>query len=370
MKLIVRTTFITILLIGLTHSKAFQQCWTCGTTGTGTISTAFGYSSNAPSIGSMAFGYNAQATNFYSTAIGLYSTASGGQSVAIGQYATATADQSYAFGKYITSAATGAITIGCSSNGHVLINPNTNNFMVGFSEVPSMIVNEHSFMTGFANQKPTFYVGPKSSTDPTINVGIGTNAPTNKLHVVNGNILISRQSGQTKKFGSLNGSILFGEFVTEDFPNGEWGIEYYNPGTVLNTGGLNFWKVASANSGGSNYNLFLRNDGNVGIGTSTPQSTLAVNGKVTAKEFEATLSGFHDYVFNDNYNLRSLKDLENYIQVNKHLPEIPSEKEVLDKGLNLGEMNALLVKKIEELTLYIISMQKEIEELKTEHTTK
>lgn len=109
---------------------------------------------------------------------------------------------------------------------------------------------------------------------------------------------------------------------------------------------------------------------NVGIGVVHPKSTLAVNGSITAKEFEATLDGWPDYVFNDNYNLRPLKELENYIQVNKHLPEIPSEKEVLEQGVKLGEMNALLVKKVEELTLYIISMQKEIEVLKAEHTTK
>ncbi|TRZ76100.1 MAG: hypothetical protein D4R97_01355 [Bacteroidetes bacterium] len=108
----------------------------------------------------------------------------------------------------------------------------------------------------------------------------------------------------------------------------------------------------------------------VGIGVMVPHSALAVNGEITAKEVEVTLDGWPDYVLNDNYNLRPLKDLENYIQVNKHLPEIPTEKEVKDQGVKLGEMNALLVKKVEELTLYIIKMQKEIEELKAEHTTK
>lgn len=191
-------------------------------------------------------------------------------------------------------------------------------------------------------------------------VGIGTNLPTNKLHVVNGNILISRQENQTKSFGSINGSLLFGEIVTTDNPNGEWGIEYYNPGTSFETGGLNFMKIASTTHNGSNYNLFIRNDGFIGIGTETPQSKLAVNGKVTAKEFQVTLDGFPDYVFGNDYKLRSLKDLESYILVNKHLPEVPSEKEVVNNGLQLGEMNALMIKKIEELTLYIIAQQKQI----------
>jgi len=204
-------------------------------------------------------------------------------------------------------------------------------------------------------------------------IGIGTNKPLQKLHVVNGNILISRQDHQTKSSGSLNGSLLFGEIVTDDYPNGEWGIEYYNPdhNGDFTKGGLNFFQVyKDATHQGSNYNIFIRNDGHVGIGTPTPQSELAVNGKVTAKEFEATLDGWPDYVFNTDYNLRSIPELENYIQINKHLPEIPSEQEVKEQGVKLGEMNALLVKKVEELTLYIIKMQKEIDALKADHQTK
>jgi hypothetical protein len=108
----------------------------------------------------------------------------------------------------------------------------------------------------------------------------------------------------------------------------------------------------------------------VGIGIMNPKSALAVNGKVTAKEFEATLDGFPDYVFNADYNLRSLKDLETYTQLYKHLPEIPSEKEVKEQGVKLAEMNALLVKKVEELTLYLYAMQKEIDALKAAHTSK
>ncbi|MCX6248506.1 MAG: hypothetical protein NTW10_12335 [Bacteroidetes bacterium] len=201
-------------------------------------------------------------------------------------------------------------------------------------------------------------------------VGIGTDKPLQKLHVVNGNILVSRQEGQTKGFGSLNGSVLFGEVATDSLPNGEWGIEYYNPATAFDSAGLNFWKVGSPTYQGSNYNLFLRNDGNVGIGTKNPQSKLAVNGKVTAKEFEATLDGFPDYVLKKDYSLRSLPELEAYIEKNFHLPEIPSENEVKQNGLNLGNMDAALLKKVEELTLYVISLNKKIEKLEAELSKK
>lgn len=99
-------------------------------------------------------------------------------------------------------------------------------------------------------------------------VGIGTEHPKQKLHIMDGNILLSRPPDENPC--SLNGSILFGEEVTNEWPNGEWGIEYYNEG-------LNFWKVASATNPGGNYRLFLKNDGNVGINTETPLDRFQVN---------------------------------------------------------------------------------------------
>jgi len=101
-----------------------------------------------------------------------------------------------------------------------------------------------------------------------LNVGIGTDNPLNMLHVMGGNILISRDPGKAP--GSLNGSIFFGEVVSNEYPNGEWGIEYY-------VDGLNFWKVTSATNPGANHCLFLKNDGNVGIGTENPVSKFQIN---------------------------------------------------------------------------------------------
>lgn len=242
-----------------------------------------------------------------------------------------------------------------SGGGKVLVSDATGN---GNWTDPSMFIND--YWRG-AEKDKNIYLNKDYG-----KVGIGTDNPLQKLHVVNGSILISRQEGQTKDFGSLNGSILFGEVVTEDFPGGEWGIEYYNPGTEFITGGLNFWQVASEHSKGSNYNLFLGNDGNVGIGTSnTHDYKLAVTGKVLCEEMKVKLvKDWPDYVFCKEHKLPSLTEVDHFISENKHLPDVPTLDEVRENGINVGEMNAILLKKVEELTLYLISMEKEIAQLK------
>ncbi len=119
-------------------------------------------------------------------------------------------------------------------------------------------------------------------------------------------------------------------------------------------------------------NMYLRNDignvlipaGKVGIGTSNPGAyKLAVNGSIRAKECVIE-TGWSDFVFEADYELRSLEEVETYIAENGHLPEIPSAEEVVKNGVKLGEMDSKLLMKIEELTLYVIALQKEIEELK------
>jgi hypothetical protein len=88
-------------------------------------------------------------------------------------------------------------------------------------------------------------------------------------------------------------------------------------------------------------------------------------GKLATKEICVnTTSTWCDYVFENGYNLRGIKELEAFLQKNKHLPDVPTEKEVKTNGYNLTEMDAILLKKIEELTLYIIKQQKEIDNLK------
>jgi len=104
--------------------------------------------------------------------------------------------------------------------------------------------------------------------------------------------------------------------------------------------------------------------GNVGIGTVDPHGyKLAVNGNVIATSMTVKLyNNWPDYVFKPNYRLPSLTAVKAYIDQNQHLPEMPSEQEVKDNGINLGEIVKIQTKKIEELTLYLINKDKQLEE--------
>lgn len=99
---------------------------------------------------------------------------------------------------------------------------------------------------------------------------------------------------------------------------------------------------------------------------SHPNFLLSVDGEAVFKSAFVTVDGWADYVFNSDYKLKPLMEVENFIKENNHLPDVPSEKEVLENGVSLGEMDAILLQKIEELTLYMIEVKKENEELKKE----
>jgi len=103
--------------------------------------------------------------------------------------------------------------------------------------------------------------------------------------------------------------------------------------------------------------------GNVGIGTNAPTEKLSVNGKIRAQEIKVETANWPDYVFAEGYQLPSLEETAKFIKENKHLPGVPKASEVEENGLSLGEMNRILMQKVEELTLHMIEKDKRIEAL-------
>ncbi|HPS51757.1 MAG TPA: hypothetical protein PK892_13705, partial [Bacteroidales bacterium] len=210
------------------------------------------------------------------------------------------------------------------------------------------------------------------------NVGIGTTTPTFKLHVSTSEVAsLVAQSSVTAQ--ATDRAIGFFRMVNSA-NNETYNIAFRKFGGV-------FQCLQSANVGGNTVNVSLfdysnkslkfggnglsdvlfSNSGYVGIGTTVAPAAgvkLAVNGKVNCKEVEVTLTGWSDKVFDKNYNLLPLNEVESFINANNHLPGVPSEKEVMSKPANLGEMDALLLQKIEELTLYMIDLKKENDLLK------
>ncbi|HTH56907.1 MAG TPA: hypothetical protein VL728_12745 [Cyclobacteriaceae bacterium] len=185
------------------------------------------------------------------------------------------------------------------------------------------------------------------------NVGVGTVSPAQKLEVV-GNTRIDGPTSTTHsdlefyrgdglKFASIGQGNL-------GVANSTFDIQHYNGNDIrfLNNG--------------TEQVRFLASNGNVGIGTANPDYKLTVNGSVHAKEVRVDLNvPAPDYVFQKDYQLTPLDEIKNYIDQNKHLPEVPSAKEMEKNGVQLGEMNMILLKKIEELTLYVIELKKENE---------
>jgi hypothetical protein len=92
---------------------------------------------------------------------------------------------------------------------------------------------------------------------------------------------------------------------------------------------------------------------------------LSIDGTMVCKGARVTMKGWHDYVFEPDYQLPTLKEVASYIEAEGHLPGIPSEAEVLAEGVELGEMQGLLLKKIEELTLYVIELENQVNQLKS-----
>lgn len=207
------------------------------------------------------------------------------------------------------------------------------------------------------------------------NVGIGTSTPNafveikkdqtaeTMLRIVNK----SAGAGASTRYDLVTGAL--NSYVSSELNNNN-GNPYYRLG--IGSG------VSAAYFDGSDFyfrsfsgsvKMRITNNGNIGIGTASPGNfKLAVEGKIGAREIQVTNTNpWPDYVFEPQYRLWKLAEVEQYIKQNKHLPGVPSAVEAKD-GIELGKMNAILLEKIEEMTLHIIQLNKRIEELEKRST--
>jgi hypothetical protein len=198
---------------------------------------------------------------------------------------------------------------------------------------------------------------------------------TTGLTYRDGNVLIggttfSGTFGSAERILQLQGNgtwlTMLGSSTTSfNLSNGGSGTGMYSWG-----GPISFW---TSSSGIGSKKMTIGTDGTVGIGTAPTTNPngykLAVNGKIGAKEVqvENTSSTWADYVFKPDYKLMPLQEVETFVKANSHLPEVPSAEEIKVNGHKLGEMDVLLLKKVEELTLYVIDLKKEVEKIKKEN---
>lgn len=178
-------------------------------------------------------------------------------------------------------------------------------------------------------------------------VGIGTTDPAGKLDI---------------NPGGFNNLLRFSFDQSGDSPS----LRIYRPTGELNPSNVFPWWIELGQNG-----MLLFKSGNRAVRGSESVSTqmaFSPAGQIMCKELKVTLNVPNsDHVFETDYHLRSLDEVEDFVKKNKHLPEIPSAQEFKEEGYSIGDMDDLLLRKVEELTLYAIQMQKDITLLKQEN---
>lgn len=288
---------------------------------------------------SFAFGYNTKASFQYAFAVGNGSIASGHASAAIGQ--------SQAHGSYATAVGNSNANAAYSfAGGKSIVNAGDYGTAFGYN---CLVDGDYGFASGWGSYS----------------FGIASTALSNSQALGQYSL-----SGGYQTIAQGNNSIAMGQYSTAQSTNS----------VVIGAGISSTYRLINSNANslvvGFNSNratLYVgpssgsNTFGKVGIGTTTPQSELAVNGTITAKALNLTMTGWPDYVFANGYKRMGLDETEKYIDEHKHLPGVPSAQEIESNGLNVGEMNRIMMEKIEEITLHLIEIKKENDEMKKEN---
>jgi len=246
----------------------------------------------------------------------------------------------------------------------------------------TLVINANDFIlrgdTGKGLRLQTNGSNSALTIDTEQNVGIGTANPSEQLHVEgDGKFVGSSETGMNSAHVSISNTGSGGAYYSRLYLR----AEYYNQILFQNQSGTqdpnqNTFASISGNTGVRSLSfststadsptsrMTIISSGEVGIGTTTPTNKLEVNGTIRSKEVKVEATGWPDYVFSENYELTPLSEIKTYVAKNHHLPDVPSADQVAADGINLGEMNALLLKKIEELMLHLIEMKEENKEMK------
>lgn len=392
------------------------------TAASGHSAFASGYNSTASGNFTTAIGHNATASGLYAVAIGK-NVNSPNTSFSFGRDITATGSNSMVIGignysspsqTMLTNNISNSIMIGVKStlpsviirqqstqdvpalvgigtnNPKHLLHINGNTMISGSNKALLFATSESStygnFGIRYTGSGLNFYKPNEGSPTNNLlfikdngNIGIGKSNPTSKLDVsgsiqstvlqseslnISGDVNFRGLAGSSTKILTIddNGDLLSADYSTiQDNMGNHTAIQNVN---------LNGNKLVGGASG--NGGIFVAGNGNVRIGTGTmnPTKALEVNGTIRSKEVIVEIVNWSDFVFDKDYNLMSLKDTESFIKQNGHLPNVPSAAEVEKEGIQLGEMNAILLQKIEELTLYVIELEKKIEKLEAQNEGK
>jgi len=298
---------IIIIFIFTNHFISTAQVTYGNTTPTGIYPSAIGYGTKASSY-TLATGYYSEANGSYSTAFGYYTETNHGFANAFGQYTNADGMASFAAGEYSVANKRSTVAMGFSNDATA----------------------DHAFAFGIN----TTASGKYSTTLNDYNTASAYRSIAVGFHTI----------------ASYEACLATGK---------------YNVGL---SGAL--FEVGNGTGSGRSNAFTVYNNGNVGIGTTDTHGyklavvgNLGIKGKIEAEEVKVFTPLWSDYVFSNDYKLMDLKELDEYINKNNHLPGIPTNLEIKVNGIRLGYMNSLLIKKIEELTLYIIEQDVKINKL-------